>query len=105
MFVVSEGKLLGHIVNKEGIFIDPKRIKAINKLNPPSSKKWVQSFFGKINFVRRFVPNDVATVKPINKLLKKDQVFEWSEGSHKTFLDIKLVISAVLVLISPNLPS
>jgi hypothetical protein len=32
LFVVSEGKLLGHIVSKEGIYIDPKRIRSINEL-------------------------------------------------------------------------
>ena len=29
VFVVTEGKLLGHVVSKEGISIDPKRVKAI----------------------------------------------------------------------------
>jgi hypothetical protein len=79
LFVVSEGKLLGHIVNKEGIYIDPERVKEINELNPPTSKKGVKSFFGKINFVRRFVPDYATIVKPINLLLKKDQIFEWTE--------------------------
>jgi hypothetical protein len=36
LFSVSEGKLLGHIVSKEGICIDPEIIKAINELNPPT---------------------------------------------------------------------
>jgi len=57
LFVVSEGKLLGHIVSKEGIYIDCERIKAINDLNPPTSRKWVQYFFRKIKFVRIFVPD------------------------------------------------
>jgi hypothetical protein len=77
LFVVSEGKLLGHIVRKEGIFIDLKRIKAINELNPPTSKKGVQSFFGKFNFMRRFVPDYETIVKPISLLLKKDMILEW----------------------------
>jgi hypothetical protein len=34
LFVVTEGKLLGHVVSKEGVYIDPERIKAINDLNP-----------------------------------------------------------------------
>jgi hypothetical protein len=38
-------------VRKEGIYIDPERIKEINDLNPPTSRKGVQYFFGKINFV------------------------------------------------------
>jgi hypothetical protein len=35
-------------VRKEGIYIDPERVKAINDLNPPTSRKGVQYFFGKI---------------------------------------------------------
>jgi hypothetical protein len=81
LFAVSEGKLLGHIVSKEGIYIDLERIKAINDLNPPTSRKGVQYFFGKINFVRRFVPNYATIVNPINKLLKKDHNFEWTQNS------------------------
>ena len=42
LFVVSEGKLLGHIVNGKGIYIDPKNIQAINELNPHVNKKGVQ---------------------------------------------------------------
>jgi hypothetical protein len=50
-FVVYEGKLLGHIVRKDGIYIYPERVKEINELNPPTSKKGLQSFFGKIIFL------------------------------------------------------
>jgi hypothetical protein len=51
LFVVTQGKLLGHIVCKEGIYIDLEKVKSINEHNPPSSNKGVQSFFCKINFV------------------------------------------------------
>jgi hypothetical protein len=42
LFAMTQGKLLGHIVCKEGIYIDPKIFKSINELNPPKSKKGVQ---------------------------------------------------------------
>jgi hypothetical protein len=76
LFFLAQGKLLGHIVCKEWIYIDPKKVKSINELNSPSSNKGVQSFFGKINFVRRFVPKYANIVKLINLLLKMDQRFE-----------------------------
>jgi hypothetical protein len=78
MFSILGGKLLGHIVSKERIYIDPGRVKAINDLNPPTSRKGVQSFFGKIKFVQRFVLNYATIFKPINKLLKKYHKFEWT---------------------------
>jgi hypothetical protein len=78
MFLVSEINILGHAISKEGIYIDPENIKAINYLIPPTSNKGVQSFFGNIKLVRRFVPNYAGIVNPINMLLKKEQKFEWN---------------------------
>jgi len=51
LFIVTQGKLLGHIVCKEGIYIDLERVKEINELNHLTSKNGFKSFFGKINFV------------------------------------------------------
>jgi hypothetical protein len=39
----------------EGVRIDSSRVEAIQTLSLPRSKKEVQSFLGKINFLRRFV--------------------------------------------------
>lgn len=55
IFVVTEGKLLGHIVSKEGIIIDTNWVKAILQLNLPSNRIGVKYFFGQVNFLRKFV--------------------------------------------------
>lgn len=53
-----------------------ERLEAIEKIPLPPTKKVFQSFFGKISFVRRFIPNFSKVAKPINKLLKKDSIFQ-----------------------------
>lgn len=55
IFAVSEGRLLGHVIFKDGIFVDSERTKAIMHIPMPNSNKYMQSFFGKRNFVRIFV--------------------------------------------------
>ena len=57
LFCLEEGKLLGHIISKDGIRIDPSRIESILKISHPRNIKELQSFIGKINFLRRFIPN------------------------------------------------
>jgi hypothetical protein len=52
LFIVTQGNFLGHITCKEWIYIDPKRFKEVNKLNPLTSKKVVYSFFRKIIFCK-----------------------------------------------------
>lgn len=56
-FAIIEGKLLGFVVSKEGMFIDLERTKAIAKPTQPSSIKMMQSFLGKINFHQALRPN------------------------------------------------
>ena len=57
LFVMQEGKLLGHIVSPQRIKIYPSRVEVIQKINVPTNKKEIQSFLGKINLLRRFIPN------------------------------------------------
>jgi hypothetical protein len=56
-FSMEEGNILGHIVSKEGVNIDPKRVEEIKQSAQPRKKKEVQYFLGKIEFLRIFVPN------------------------------------------------
>ena len=51
VFVVTEGKLLGHVISKKGISIDLEIIKAIEQISLPHNKKGMQYFMGTINFV------------------------------------------------------
>ena len=53
VFVITKGKLLGHVVSKKGISIYPERIKAIEQIPLPHNKKGMQSFMETINFVHQ----------------------------------------------------
>ena len=75
---MKEGKLLGHIVSVEGVKIDPNRVEAIQTLSVPRSRKEIQSFLGKINFLRRFVSNFVELVKHITSMLRKGNKVKWT---------------------------
>jgi hypothetical protein len=90
---VDRGKLLGHIISKDGISVDPSRIEAIKKIPLPKDNKYLQSFFGKINFIRIFIPNLVEISKPLNRLLKGYTLFEWDDIGKRDFQLIKKAIT------------
>jgi hypothetical protein len=102
LFAMQEGRLLGHMVSVEGVRIDPSRVEAIQALSIPRSKKEVQYFLGKINFLRRFVPNFVEEVKLITTMLRKGNEVRWSSESRNSFKKIKKSLTEALVLISPD---
>ena len=98
---MQEGKLLGHIVSIEGIKIDQERVKAILKISIPRNKKGMESFLGKINFLRWFIPNFAEIIKPIIEMLKKDKEVKWSAEARSSFERIKHALGESLALISP----
>ena len=77
-FAMSEGKLLGHIISKDGIKIDPSRVEEIQNIGFPRSKNEVQSFIGKVNILRRFIPNFAEIVKVVTNILKKENIIKWN---------------------------
>jgi hypothetical protein len=99
-FALRKGKLLGHIVSAEGVKNDLARVEAIQRLSLPRSKKDIQSLLGKINFVRRFVPNFVELVKHITCMLKKGSEIKWIDNARNSFQDIKQDIMESPTLIS-----
>jgi hypothetical protein len=101
-FGMVDRNLLGHIISKEGINIDPNRVKGILKIGTPRSKKEVQSFLGKVNFLRRFIPNLAEITKHITNMLRKGSEINWTPKTRKSFEDIKVALTKALVLVSPN---
>jgi hypothetical protein len=57
VFCVESDRLLGFIVSRQGIRVDPLKVEVILNLPPPSTLRQLQSLQGKANFLRRFIPN------------------------------------------------
>nr|XP_027093622.1 uncharacterized protein LOC113714023 [Coffea arabica] len=101
-FGAPTGKLLGFIVSKKGIEIDPAKIKAIRDMPVPKTQKDVKSFLGKINFIGRFIAQLTATCEPLFKLLKKNVSLHWNEECQQAFDKIKDYLLHPPVLVPPK---
>jgi len=101
-FVVDEGKLLRHIVSKDGINIDPNRVSAILKIDIPRKRKEVESFIGKANFLRIFLQNFAENCKRITCMPRKDNCIKWTVESKQSFSDIKKALIEAPVPVSPD---
>ena len=101
LFGLQEGKLLGHIISEEGIKVDPKRIDGILKINFPRSLKELQSFIGKIIFLR-FIPNLAELLRNITNMLKKEVCVKWKIQAKQSFELVKQALTQTPVLISPD---
>ena len=89
IFSIKEGTLVRFVISLDGISINPGRIEAIKVITPPHNKKAMQSFLGKINFVRRFISDFAEIVKPLQEMIKKDTNFKWTKERKEAFDKIK----------------
>ncbi|KAF9760552.1 Retrovirus-related Pol polyprotein from transposon, partial [Nosema granulosis] len=76
-FGKTEIKVLGHVVNGEGVKIDPDRIEAIKRLEIPKTKKELESFLGMINYCTRFIKNLSDETAYLYGILRKDSNVNW----------------------------
>ena len=68
-FWLNEVSSLGHIVLKEGIRVDPKKIEVVVDRKPPRNVTEVRSFLGLASYYRRFVKGFSMIATPMTRLL------------------------------------
>ncbi|UYV66976.1 hypothetical protein LAZ67_4003508, partial [Cordylochernes scorpioides] len=91
-------KILGHVVNENGIHPDPEKVEAILKFPSPKSIPDVRSFFVLCSYYRRFVENSSCKAKPLNDLLKNDAKFCWNKEQENAFEILKEALTSEPVL-------
>ncbi|XP_043693111.1 uncharacterized protein LOC122643562 [Telopea speciosissima] len=103
VFGARAGKLLGFLVSERGIEVDPDKIKAITEMPPPRIEKEVRGFFGRIQYINRFISRLTTTCEPIFKLLRKKEPKEWNDDCQDAFIQIKEYLLCPPILIPPVL--
>ncbi|KAK8935924.1 hypothetical protein KSP39_PZI014098 [Platanthera zijinensis] len=92
---------LGHVVNKDGISIDPEKIAAVMDWSRPGTPKEIRSFLGLAGYYRRFVEDFSTLAAPLTRLTQKNAAFVWSEKCEEAFLELKNRLCTAPVLTLP----
>ena len=101
-FWLTEVSFLGHIVSKEGIRVDPKKIEVVVEWKPPRNVTEVCSFLGLAGYYRRFVKGFSMIAAPMTRLLQKNVKYEWSEKCQGSFEKLKAFLTEAPVLTQPT---
>ncbi|UYV72850.1 hypothetical protein LAZ67_10000987, partial [Cordylochernes scorpioides] len=98
LFGSTKIKILGHVVDKDGIQPDSEKVEAIKKFPVPKSVCDIQSYLGLCSYYRRFIKNFSKIAAPLQILLKKDQKFIWTQEQKDSFESLKKVLMQKPVL-------
>ena len=64
--------ILGHIISADGVQPNTKKIKVILNLPKLTNILTLQSFFGLVAFVKKFIIDCSELIEPLTSLLKKN---------------------------------
>jgi hypothetical protein len=100
-FGANEVEYLGHIVNRDGVKVDPKNIQAMQEWLCPTTLKRLRGFLGLIGCYRNFFNHYGKIAKPLTDLLKKN-AFHWTLAAEQAFTELKRAMCTTPVLATPD---
>ena len=92
---------MGHVVSKEGIKVDPQKIKAIIEWPRPTNGTEVRSLLGLAGYYRRFVKDFPKIAAPLTNLLKKVVKCESISKCEEAFQELKSRLTSGPILTLP----
>ena len=101
-FFAKEAKYLGFILSSEGIRPDPKKIKAVEALAVPKTRKQLRSFIGFCSFIRETINRYSELTAPLTSLLSPKKKFEWKQEHTAAFHAVKQAVIRATMLSFPN---
>ncbi|GKC93643.1 putative reverse transcriptase domain-containing protein [Tanacetum coccineum] len=84
-FWLQEVQFLRHVINGDGIHVDPSKIEAVKSWEAPRSPSEVRSFLGLAGYYRRFIENFSKIAKPLTVLTQKSKTFDWGKEQENAF--------------------
>ncbi|GJW84615.1 putative reverse transcriptase domain-containing protein [Tanacetum coccineum] len=84
-FWLSKVQFLGHVIDSEGIHVDPAKIEAIKDWASPKTPTEIRQFLGLAGYYRRFIEGFSKIARPMTKLTQKSVKFEWGEKAEAAF--------------------
>ncbi|GJX86218.1 reverse transcriptase domain-containing protein [Tanacetum coccineum] len=101
-FWIPKVQFLGHVIDSEGIHVDPAKIESIKDWASPKSPTEIHQFLGLAGYYRRFIEGFSKIAKPMTKLTQKKVKFEWGDKQEAAFQLLKQKLCSAPILALPK---
>nr|GEX26460.1 putative reverse transcriptase domain-containing protein [Tanacetum cinerariifolium] len=101
-FWLESVQFLGHVIDSEGVHVDPAKIAVIKNWATPTTPTEVRQFLGLAGYYRRFIKGFSLISKPLTKLTQKNMKFEWETETEEAFQTLKQKLCCAPILALPE---
>lgn len=101
-FFKNEVTYLGHHISEAGIQPDKSKYSVIQNYPKPTNVDDVRRFVAFCNYYRRFIKNFANIAYPLNKMLRKNAIFEWKPECQEAFDKLRGSLTSPQILQFPD---
>ena len=101
-FFLRKVKFHGHVISEQGIQPVAERVKDLQNLKFPESKRDVMKVLGCLGFYSCYIKNLHVDSQPFYELIKDTTPFKWTDRHEELFKEIKTRISQDTILAVPS---
>nr|GEX54587.1 putative reverse transcriptase domain-containing protein [Tanacetum cinerariifolium] len=94
--------LPSHVINSQGVHVDPTKVEAIKSWTALKSPIEVRQFLGLTGYYRRFIKGFSLIAKPLTKLTQKNKTYEWGEEEKEAFQQLRDKLCSTPILALPK---
>ncbi|XP_073119895.1 uncharacterized protein [Henckelia pumila] len=93
---------LGHVISRDGVFVDSSKIEAVLNWLRPTTVDEIRIFLGLAGYYRRFIANFSHLARPLTQHTHKGVTFEWSSECEENLCELRRWLTTAPVLALPS---
>ncbi|GJT78430.1 putative reverse transcriptase domain-containing protein [Tanacetum coccineum] len=101
-FWIPRVQFLGHVIDCQGIHVDPAKIESIKDWASPKTPTEIRQFLGLAGYYRRFIEGFSKIAKTMTKLTQKGVKFDWGDKQEAAFQLLKQKLCSAPILALPD---
>ncbi|GKC57423.1 reverse transcriptase domain-containing protein [Tanacetum coccineum] len=101
-FWISIVQFLGHLIDSQGLHVDPAKIEAVKNWTSPTTPTEIRQFLGLAGYYQRFIKDFSKIAKSLTELTQKNKKYIWGEDQETAFQLLKQKLCEAPILALPE---
>ncbi|GJR16607.1 putative reverse transcriptase domain-containing protein [Tanacetum coccineum] len=95
-------QFLGHLIDSQGLHVDPAKIKEVKNWTSPTTPIEIRQLLGLAGYYQRFIKDFSKIAKSLTKLTQKNKKYIWGENQESAFQLLKQKLCEAPILTLPE---